>query len=279
MIPVDEAPTGIDLDAIKRLHPFLRNFGRAYFRYRCTGFENVPPTPTLLVANHSGGKIPVDMFLFGSAWYDHFGYTRPVRALLHDILFNMNAWIGKSLFRIGCVPASVKNAHHLFDGGESVLVLPGGDYETFRPFRERYLVDFGGRSGFARVALRSGVPITPCVTVGSHEIFFVLRRGERLARIFRFKRFFRANAFPIIFGWPAGLYFGPLPSPLPLPAKIETEIMPPLYWDRAEEDHRAFTQADADNPEAVKELALVVQRRMQARLTELGSRRRLPILG
>ena len=37
-----------------------------------------------------------------------------------------------------------------------MLVYPGGDYEVFRPSWESGQVDFGGRKGFIRLALKLG---------------------------------------------------------------------------------------------------------------------------
>ena len=61
-----------------------------------------------------------------------------------------------------------------FDGA-ILLVYPGGDREVFRTWRDRNRIDFGGRLGFVRLALRTGVPVVPAgsgapvVKVGPHS--------------------------------------------------------------------------------------------------------------
>lgn len=250
----------------------------AYFRYEAQGLENIPKEPTLLVGNHSGGKVPIDMFLFAHAWYSHVGFERPLYALMHDLLF-APAPLRRALLQLGGVPAKPKNASFLLEQGQSVIVLPGGEHETFRPFRERYVIDFGQRAGFAETALRHRVPVTPVVTIGSHELFFILSRGKRVAKALRFDKFFRASSFPIVFGFPFGLYLGPLPTPVPLPSKILTSVLPPIYLHREEHDHRAFHGGDLHYGAARQEMQRVVVTRMQAELTRLAKLRQFPVLG
>ena len=62
-------------------------------------------------------------------------------------------------------------------------MYPGGDHEVFRPTWEQGKIDFGGRTGYVRLAQRLGVPIVPIVSVGSQETALFLTRGERLARL------------------------------------------------------------------------------------------------
>lgn len=273
-----EPPLGhVDLDVVRFLAKYLKPFAQ-YFRFEARHMERIPKGHTLLVANHSGGKLPIDMFLLGLAWYEHFRYERPLFTLLHDFLFKFG--VAKRAFRrFGGIPAHPKNARALLELNESVLVLPGGDYETFRPYSERYKVDFGRRTGFVDIALRTKVPITPVVTIGSHEIFFVLTRGERIAKYLGMKALFRYNAFPIILGFPAGLYVGPIPSPFPLPSKMTQEFLEPVYLHEEEADHRAYSEDDLKDAHARLEMQRVIVRRMQAAMDRLAKERKFPILG
>src|SRR5438874_1085897 len=69
--------------------------------------------------------------------------------------------------------------------GACVLVYPGGDVETHRPWTARNEVRFDGRKGFLRLAQEAGVPIVPVVAVGGQETFIPLTDGRRLARTLR----------------------------------------------------------------------------------------------
>jgi 1-acyl-sn-glycerol-3-phosphate acyltransferase len=238
----------------------------------------VPDGPTLVVGNHSGGKIPIDVFLFGASWHKWFDYSSPLFFLVHDMLIRPIPWIRNSIRRLGGVRAARENAIEILRRGQRVMVLPGGEYETFRPYRERNRIDFGERTGFIRVALQAGAPITPVVSIGGHEIFYILTRGEGLARRL-LPTAFRAQSFPIAFGLPFGLYVGPIPSPLPLPARIVNEVLPPIHLDREEADHPAFRPDDGDDPVKVRHMYKVVTSRMQAALDRLAAERRFPVIG
>jgi 1-acyl-sn-glycerol-3-phosphate acyltransferase len=50
-----------------------------------------------------------------------------------------------------------------------VLVYPGGDWEAHRPSWHGTRVEFAGREGFVRLALATGVPICPVVSIGGQE--------------------------------------------------------------------------------------------------------------
>ncbi len=248
-----------------------------YFRYELRDMQRIPKGATLLVGNHSGGKLPVDIFLLARRWYEHFVWRRPFRFLAHDVLFARP--FARSMHRLGAVRANHLNAAEIFSRQEALAVFPGGDYETYRPYRDRFKVDFHGRTGFVRLALQAKVPITPIVTVGSHELFFVLWRGEKLARWLGVKKFFRFDAFPVTVGLPFGLYVGPLPSPWPLPAKITAQALPPVHLWKKEHDHPAYKKSALSDRGALSEMGQLVQQRMQTAMDVLAKERRFPIIG
>ncbi len=278
--PPDTDPPGqTDAQAIRDVVRVVRALGKYYFRFEARGFEHVPQGPTLVVANHSGGKIPIDTFLFAASWCDHYDFQRPLYALAHEVLTRYVPVIRDSLRRLGAVKASWDNARLLLGSGNALLVLPGGDYETYRPYQDRNRIDFGGRTGFVRIALETGVPITPVVCIGGHELFVIVRRGQRIARWLGLDKLLRFNAFPIILGFPGLLYFGPVPSPWPMPARIVARVLEPITLNRKEADHPRFRPADALNPVRVREAYDVVIARMQRGMDELAAERRYPIIG
>lgn len=271
-------PSSVDVRALRRVERWVRLVGDVYFRHEARGLQRVPEGATLVVGNHSGGKIPIDTMLFVSTWYRHFGWERPLYGLTHDMLVGSSRRLRGLLHRAGIVRATRRNAQALLARGDAVIVLPGGEYETFRPWHHRNRIDFGGHAGFAEVALRAGVPITPLVCVGAHEMFLILARGQRLARRVLPPRW-RVESFPISLGLPFGLYVGPVPAPLPLPSRIVTEVLRPIALLREEEDHPAWRPSDADDPQAVAAVYRVVTARMQAALDRLAAERRWPVLG
>lgn len=274
-----DPPGAMDMRAMQRAANVLHKFGKAYFRYEVRGFHLIPDGPSLLVGNHSGGKIPIDVTLFAVEWHRHFLFRRPLYFLMHDVLFRLNRVTANRLRSMGCVRASPENVRLLLGEGATVMVLPGGEYETFRPYRYRNVVDFSGRTGFVREAIRMGVPITPVVSIGGHEMFFILKRGERIAKLLGFPKWLRVESFPIALGFPLGLYIGPLPAPWPLPSRIVSEILKPVWPNRAEADHPSYHPADHENPDSPRELYDVVISRMQAGMNRLAAERKWPVLG
>lgn len=253
-----------DPEHIARTLPVLHPLLSAYFRSEVRGIENVPATgPALLVGNHSGGTMIVDTFLFTFAFYLHFGPERRFHQLAHDIAARI-----PGLRRFGTLVASHENAHRAFGVGAPVLVYPGGDVETFRPSWHSDRIEFAGRKGFVRLALDEGVPIVPVVSIGGQETALFVTRAQHLARVLRFDRLTRVKVLPISIGPPFGVNVLDLPGRLPLPAKITTEVLPPIDLRG-----RFGPHPDID---AVYEHVTTV---MQDALDRLADERALPILG
>ncbi len=146
-----------------------------------------------------------------------------------------------------------------------VLVFPGGDYDAYRPTAEQNVIDFDGRTGYARTAIEAGVPIVPMVSIGAQETQFFLARGTALANRLGLPRF-RAEIAPLSIGVPFGLTVT-FPPNFPLPSKIVMEVLEPV-------DPASFGK-DPD----VDEVDDHVRRVMQRALNRLARQRRFPILG
>src|SRR5258705_11502156 len=93
----------------------------------------------------------------------------------------LNSPVGGIVRSFGTVEAGPANAELALDQGAMVTVFPGGDHEVYRPSWESAKIDFGGRKGFLRLALRKNVPIVPMATVGGQETALFLSPGEWLA--------------------------------------------------------------------------------------------------
>jgi 1-acyl-sn-glycerol-3-phosphate acyltransferase len=206
-----------------------------------------------------------DLFVFVLAFSTYFGVERRFFQLAHNGVVAGPA--GRLVRRYGTVAADPKNAERALATGAAVLVYPGGDYEVFRPSWESGKVDFGGRKGFIRLALKMGVPIQPIVSIGSQETALFLTRGERLARLARLDKVLRLKTAPIMFGLPFGLMpaiFGHIP----LPSKIRIQVMPKID----------LTEAYGEQPDP-REIYDDVIWRMQDVLDSLAEERRLPVIG
>lgn len=198
-----------------------------YFGLEVRGFEHVPPAPALFVSNRSGGTTIPDVWGFAIAWYRHFGTARPLHVMAHELLFS-TAVSGRFFERCGVLRATPGLAQDiLMDHRRDLLVLPGGDADTWRPWTERYRVHFGGRTGYAKLALDAQVPIVPVAHAGAHETLMVLSSGQWLAHWLGLQRLARAQVWPVHLSLPWGLAIGPLPH-LPLPAKFRYLIGEPI---------------------------------------------------
>jgi 1-acyl-sn-glycerol-3-phosphate acyltransferase len=255
-----------DPDFIDASLPALECMSRLYFRSDVRGLENIPAEgPVLLVGNHSGGLLIADTFVFQSAFYRHFGSRRRSHQLAHDLVAKTPGLA--SLRRYGTVPASPENGRRALEAGAALLVYPGGDHETFRPSWESSRVDFDGRSGFVRLALKMDVPIVPVVAIGGQETALFITRGRRLAELAGLNRL-RVKVLPLAISPPFGLTVFDLPGRIPLPSQITVQVLPPL-------DLRARFGAEPDEGEVYGE----VTETMQRTLDELDEERDLPVLG
>ncbi len=255
-----------DPSLVAQVLPLLRLVMKRWFRSEVRGIDRVPAEGgVLIVSNHSGGLMPMDVPIIAVAFHDEFGTERPLYTLAHDLLFTGS--IETTMRRAGFVEATRENAAAVLERGAVTIVFPGGDYDSFRPTLKQNVIDFAGRTGYVRTALEAGVPIVPVVSIGGQEQQLFLWRGETLAKWLRLERFMRTDYMPVGLGFPFGLTFA-FPPNLPLPTKIVTQVLDPI-------DLVAEFGEEPDVAEVDEE----IRRRMQVALDELARQRRFPVLG
>jgi 1-acyl-sn-glycerol-3-phosphate acyltransferase len=256
-----------DPDYIRENLPLAWLLATLWFRGEVRNMGNVPERgPVLLVGNHSGGNLTPDTVIFTLAFCTYFGVERPFYQLAHNLV--LASPYGQILRKYGTVTASHSNAKRALDSGAALLVYPGGDWEVHRPSWERNRVDFAGRKGFVRLALDADVPIVPVVSVGGQETALFLSRGAWLSRLLRADRALRLKVLPISLAPPWGLNIGDFLGHLPLPAKITSEVLPPI-------DIREQFGPEPGHDEVYTHVTRV----MQETLDSLAAERRLPVLG
>ncbi len=264
--PVVETPAvelpEIDGGRLEKVRGLLQTVLRVYHRIETTGQENLPNSGALIVGNHSGGIIAMDAPIIALSYWEKFGIERPLRVLAHDVL--MAGPIGSAMESVGFLQASRDNALAALRAGGATIVFPGGDYDVYRPTNKRHVIDFDGRTGYVRTAIEAGVPIVPVVSIGGQESQLVLSRGERLAKLMPITKKFRTKHVPVALGFPWGLSLG-IPPNLPLPTKIVTQFLEPVYPPAHGNDVAAIDH--------------IVRTRMQAALDQMAAKRRFPIIG
>jgi len=259
-----------DPDLVSVFADVARALSRHYFRLQVRGVEHIPAQgAALLVGNHNGGALPFDSLFTALAVYDSQGPQRILHGLAHDAVF-IDPRIRGYALRLGAVRAGTGVAERALQRQRLLLVYPGSDWDACRPFSQRDRIELHGRRGFLRLALRTGIPMVPVVSVGTHEQLVILTRGETLARVTGMHRLLRADTLPIALSIPWGISLAYLPY-LPLPAQTTLSFGEPIRFPDVRPEQ-------ADDEAILARCYDVVERRMQAMLDEL-SRDRVPFIG
>ncbi len=257
-----------DPEFIRRILPMIARY-TSYFSPEVRGLERLPATgPVLVVGNHSCLFYMPEAWVAGQAIMERRGMEQPWGLLAHDFLFGVPA-VAPFMRRIGALPAHGDAARSALEHGGVVLVYPGGDMEACRPWTERDRIDFAGRKGFVRLALRCGVPVVPVVAHGGHHAVIVLTRGERIARAIGLSAI-RIKVFPVLAGPPFGVMPVVFPPP-PMPAQITVEFLPALDWT-------AYGTDAADDDGVVGACYDEITQLMQSALDRLRAERPHPLL-
>jgi 1-acyl-sn-glycerol-3-phosphate acyltransferase len=141
--------------------------------------ERVPRSrPVLLVGNHTlMGLLDVPLMVLELL------ERREVfpRALGDHIHFRIPGW-RDLLAEFGTVEGSRESCAALMRARETILVFPGGAREVFKRKGESYTLQWGDRSGFARLAVEHGYTILPFAALGADDCFDILfDAGDLLA--------------------------------------------------------------------------------------------------
>ena len=218
-----------DPAAMDRALNLARPILQALFQPEVRGVPNVPQGAALYVGNHNSGKVMPETYILASAVHAAFGLAAVPYGLGHELAIQVPG-IHQLVMPLGAVRASHANARRLFDRGDKVLVFPGSDLDTYRPFRHRDRIVFGNRRGYIRLALSCGVPLVPVVTSGAHETFYVIHDGRWIAQTLGLERLLRIKVWPLILSFPYGLTLGPIPPHLPFPSPVRMQILPPIRF-------------------------------------------------
>ena len=258
-----------DPSFIRRLYPLFAWTSDTYYRAEVEGAENLTDRAALMVSTHNGSWATPDMYTLLVAFWRRFGLETPGYGLMHQAVFRVPG-IGEAMAKVGALPATRRHGRLALEAGNPLLVCPGGDVDALKPFKDRHQVVFGGRRGFVRLAIETGVPVVPVVSVGAHETMLILNDGRRLAERLGFPKLFRIKSVPLSLSFPLGLTPAGVFS-IPLPSKVRVRVLPAI--------HLGVPRSGADDPEVVEDCTSLIRMRMQRELDDLASRRRFPILG
>jgi len=266
-----EELNGPDPELMNAQAPLWNALMDYYFRLEIDGWERIPEEPSLLIGVHSGGPLTMDAWTVVLSWWRHFGERRALHGTAHDVLMGAPG-LGSYFRRMGAVVPTRENLSAAFKKGDDVIIWPGGEVDAYRSFKKRDTAVLGGRKGFIRLAIREQVPIVPMATVGGHETLFVLSEGRGLAKVLKLKERMRSDVAPITLSVPFGVTLHLTPfQHVPLPAKIRTEFLEPIYFD---------SDPDKENDNAyVDRMYQEVESSIQAGMDRLAKKRKFPIWG
>lgn len=259
-----------DPEFIAAIAPVINAVARWYFRAETDDLRQLPRSgPCMIVGNHNGGPIMPDVWVLIGWWGAH-AADRPAYAMVHDVVFRIPV-VRNLLMKIGALPGRPELAERALEAGAVLLVYPGGELDCLRPFADRHRVDFFGRTGFAKIALRRGVPVVPLANAGGHEVYVTLFSSRALARWTGIDALMGVKTVPLQVGLPWGLWLTGFLPYVPLPAKFVYKLGAPIPFAR--------DPAAAADPHAVARASDRVAGALQTLLDELAARRRFPIFG
>lgn len=263
-------------DAVAAAARVLGPVTRRAFRYALRGMDRVPEGPCLFVGNHSGAGV-IELLCMLPAWHARHGEERPVWALANKVSLAYPV-IGNWLRTVGGVPASYEHGREMLARGRDVMVFPGGDIDSFRPFYQHRKVIFGKRRGYVRLALEMGVPVVPVATIGAHYTYLMAPGNAWLADKLSLKRRARLESAPVTLGLlgtvlatgatalalvdPLVLVGAAIAAAVPLPVRITSEMLAPI--DLARE-----LPASLSNEERVERGHELIHGALQRAVTEM----------
>ena len=206
---------GMDKDYIDAFSRTLFTFlERYYWRIEVDGFQNVPRQGRAMLVGVHRGFMPWDGVMALHLMARRIG--RYPRFLVHPGLLRF-PFLFNFIRRLGGVIACRENADYLLERDEMLGMFPEGVRGAFSLYRAAYRLGKFGRDEFVKMALRNHAPIVPFVTVGSAEVFPILKK-------FEWKWWKRLTDWPCL---PITPTFPLLP--LPLPSKWHTQFLKPIH--------------------------------------------------
>jgi len=240
----------------RRMFKFLHDY---YWRIEVKDLHYLPRSGRAVLVGVHRGFMPWDAVMALHLIVRTFG--RYVRFLIHPglikfpFLFNFHT-------KLGGLIACQENADFVLQRNEILGLYPEGIKGAFLHYRDAYKLTKFGRDEFVKIALRHRAPIVPFVTVGSAEIFPIIKKVNWAW----WKRNTEWPTFPITPTWP---FLGAIP----LPSKWHTQFLEPLHI----EDR--YPPEAADDPEVVSAISQEVRSRMENAIGEMLRRRRSIFFG
>jgi 1-acyl-sn-glycerol-3-phosphate acyltransferase len=208
----------VDTRLVSLFQPAVRAL-MAVHPVRIDGLENLPSGAAVLVGNH--GLLGYETALFFERIYSATG--RLPRGCADRWFFKVPL-LRDVLVRVGGMYGCPNNAARALSRGDLVVCYPGGAREVFKHDPAlRYKLQWQKSRGFARVAVKAGVPIVPFAAAGVDHTFNIMSRLRGTGRLLMGHE-----------KYDLPLLLPPVPSPVP-------------FWFRIGEPIEVSREDDVDN--------------------------------
>ena len=192
-------------------------FMRRWHRFEVIGLEHIlDGPPSMLVGYHARG-FAADACMLSVELYRRTG--RLPRAVFHKGIDELPI-VPRLLHSIDGVTSEDDSLKAAIDGGDHIVVMPGGAREGLRSSCSRYEVDWGDHTGYLTLAAKLGIPIIPFASSGVDDLHIALNNGDEWA-----KWIGTPGDFPV---WAAFGMIGMWPFSLPFPVKVTQLIGEPI---------------------------------------------------
>lgn len=235
----------------RTLFKFLHDY---YWRVEVDGLDHVPRRGRAILVGLHRGFMPWDGVMALHELVQRLG--RYPRFLIHPGLIKF-PFLFNYMTKLGGIIACQENAAYVLERDEMLGLFPEGIRGAFSLYRDAYKIGKFGRDEYVKLALRHRAPIVPFVTVGSAEIFPILKKWDWAW----WKRNTEWPTFPITPTFPF------LP-PVPLPAKWHTQFLEPIHIEQR------YPPEAAGDPSTVRAISLEVRNVMDGAVGELLRRRK-----
>lgn len=206
------------------IFPLLKTL-RTYHQHEVIGMDHVPESGRVLMAvNHS--LATYDIALLMCAIYEE---KKRIARPLADRLFFKVPFLGDLTTEFGAVEGNQENAESLLENEQLVTVAPGGMREALRPSTERYQILWEKRTGFVKLALKTGSPIIVASCPKADDLYDVYASP--------FTKWAYQN-----FKIPLFLARGVGPTPIPRPVKLTHFLSQPIVPPKPSEDPTEFAE-------------------------------------
>ncbi len=244
-------PFGMNPDYVeshcKGFSGFIHN---RYFRVEYRGEEHLPQDGKLILLGIHRGFMPIDGYMLMSYFMNR--HRRIIRTPVHPSL--LKTPLPFNFAALGGFPAHADNMDRIIQSEQWMLLFPEGVNGAFKLYRDAYQLSSQGFAEAAACAIRNRAPIVPVLTLGSAEIFPILKKLHW--------PWFQNKTL-----WPAFPLAPPFPLlPFPLPTKWRTHFFPAIHLERD------YDPAAADTA-VIQRVGSRIKEQMQDGLLELRQQR------